>query len=79
MPGTCIKCEAWAQMEVEMMLQPLCVVPPPLSNATFKAALKHLQDVLIAQHNTREARELTQHADHKAQEDCQDAKQAFQG
>ena len=77
--GTHIKCEAWAQMKVEMMLQPLHVVPPLLANAIFKAALRHLQDNLIAQHNAREARELAQHANHKAQEDCQDAEQTFQG
>ena len=66
MLGTHIKCEAWAQMEVEMMFQLLCAVEPPLSNATFEAALKHLQDDLIAQHNARETREVTQHAEHEA-------------
>ena len=65
-PGTCIKCEVWAQMEVEMMLQLLCAVAPPLSNATLAAALKHLQEDLIAQHNAREARKVTQHAKHEA-------------
>ena len=61
------------------MLQPLHAVAPPLSNATFKAALKCLQDDLITQHNAREAQEVTQHAEHEAQEDHRDAEQTFQG
>ena len=47
------------------MLQPLCTVAPPLSNATFKA-LKLLQDDLITQHNMIEAQEVAQHAEHEA-------------
>ena len=78
MPGTHIRCEAWTWTEVEMMLQPLHAVAPPLSNATFEAALKHLQDDLITQHNAREAQEVTQHAEHEAQEDHHDAEQTFQ-
>ena len=61
------------------MLQLLHVVMPPLSNATFKAAFKCLQDDLSTQHNAREAQEVTQHAKHEAHEDCCDAPQTFQG
>ena len=50
---------------------------PPLSNATFEAAFKHLQDDLSAQHNMREACEVAQHAEHEAHEDCLDAEQTF--
>ena len=60
------------------MLQPLCAVTPPLSNATFEAAFKHLKDDLSAQHNTREAQEVAQHAEHEAREDCHDAEPNFQ-
>ena len=77
--GTHIRHEAWARTEVEVMLQPLCAVAPPLSNATFEAALRHLQDDLIAQHNAREAKEVAQHTKHEACEDHYDVEQTFQG
>ena len=54
-PGTHVRCEAWAHTEVEVMLQLLHAVAPPLSNATFEAAFKHLQNDLTTQHNVREA------------------------
>ena len=54
-PGTHVRCEAWAHTKVEVMLQPLHAVTPPLSNATFEAAFKCLQDDLNTQHNVREA------------------------
>ena len=61
------------------MLQLLHAVTPLLSNATFEAALKHLQDVLITQHNVREACEVAQHTEHEAHEDYCDTEQTFQG
>ena len=42
-PGTHVKHEAWAQTEVERILEPLHMVPPPLSNATFEVAFMQLQ------------------------------------
>ena len=72
-PGTHVRCEAWACTKVEVMLQPLHAVTPPLSNATFEAAFKCQQDDLNAQHNVKEAQEVTQHAKHEAHEDCHDA------
>ena len=78
-PETHVRCEAWARTEVEVMLQLLHAVAPLLSNATFKATLRCLQDDLIAQHNAREAQEVAQYAKHEAHEDCHDAEQTFQG
>ena len=60
------------------MLQLLHAVTPPLSNATFEAAFKCLQDDLSTQHNVREAQEVTQHTKHEAREDRCDAEQTFQ-
>ena len=78
-PGTHVRHEAWARTEVEVMLQLLrAVVAPPLSNATFEAAFKCLQDALSAQHNVREAQEVAQHAEHEALEDRHDTEQTFQ-
>ena len=77
-PGTRVRREAWARTEVEVMLEPLRAVAPPLSNATFEAAFRRLQDDLHAQHNAREAREAAQHAEHEAREDRRDAEQTFE-
>ena len=77
--GTHNRREAWARTEVEVMLQQLRAVAPPLSNSTFEAALRCLQDDLSTQHNMRKAQEGTQHAEHEAREDCGDAEQTFQG
>lgn len=71
--------EAWAQAEVEQTLAPLRAQPPPLSNATFEAAITQLRTDITMQHNAREVREQAQHANHEAREDHRDAQQTFEG
>lgn len=66
-------------MEVERTLAPLRALPPPLSDATFEAALTQLRTDIAAQHNARENREQAQHADREAREDRRDAQQTFEG
>ena len=58
--------DGWAHQEVDRIFQPLRATPPPLSNATFEAAMQHLRGDLAGHHAAREARELAQHADHEA-------------
>ena len=41
--------------------------------------MEQLRSDLAAQHTTREAQELAQHADQEAREDCRDATQTFKG
>ena len=71
--------EGWARTEVERILLGLRIAPPPLTDATFMAALYHLRTDFATQHTAREARELAQFADRKAREDRREAEQTFEG
>jgi hypothetical protein len=73
-------CDGWAQEQVENdILWPLQAVPPPLLRMAFEAGMQLLRTNLATHHAVREARELTQPADHEAGKDCCDTPQTFEG
>ena len=71
--------DGWAQEQVACILQPLQVAVPPLSSVAFEASMHLLCTDLATQHAASEARELAQHANQEACEDCCDAPQTLEG
>ena len=71
--------DGWVQEQAEHILVPLQAVAHLLSSVAFQVGMDQLRSDLAAQHATREAQELTQHANHEAQEDHCNAMQTFEG
>ena len=72
-------CDGWVQEQAEKLFAPFHAMMLLLSSTTFQTGMEQLRSDLAAQHATREAQELAQHADWKAREDCCDATQTFKG
>ena len=78
-PVLCGNHDGWAQEQVACILNPVWAAAPPLSSAAFKASVQLLHTDLVTQHAVSQARELAQHANQEAHEDCCDAPQTIQG
>ena len=69
----------WAQEQAKKIFAPLHAMTLLLSSVAFQTGMDQLRSDLAAQHATREAQELAQHANWEAREDHHDAMQTFKG